>query len=350
MVAIARYMNVTLIVPLFDNGTYWNDNRPREKAGIRSATLFIGPINYASLRYYNQWALPRILKRGVLRFPLTDSRLANNGLADEVQKLRCRANYEALRFTQPIEETGERIVSLLRQKGPFMVLHLGYEKDMVAFTGCTQGLTKQEIQEVTEMRYSYKGWKHRGIDPGSKRAHGACSLTPEETVLVLQALGVDRNTTVYIAAGKIYNEEKRMANLAMAYPNLIRKEHVLNASELRPFLHHNDQMAALDYIVAVESDIFMPTYGYGNMGRAVEGHRRYLGYKPTILLNRKLLVSLIDGYKKGTLSWDEFALLVKKTHENLTGKPARRRTAPDHPAFEDHFYSNPYECLPPFIH
>lgn len=27
MVAIARYMNVTLIVPLFDNGTYWDDNR-----------------------------------------------------------------------------------------------------------------------------------------------------------------------------------------------------------------------------------------------------------------------------------------------------------------------------------
>ncbi|XVF85744.1 hypothetical protein PTKIN_Ptkin17bG0141900 [Pterospermum kingtungense] len=114
MVGIARYMNVTLIVPLFDDGTYWNDNR-----------------------------------------------LANNELPDEVQKLRCRVNYEAKRFTQPIEETGKRIVSLLRQKGPFLVLHLRYEKDVVAFTGCTQGLTKQEIQEVTEMRYSYKEWKRK---------------------------------------------------------------------------------------------------------------------------------------------------------------------------------------------
>ncbi|XVF85742.1 hypothetical protein PTKIN_Ptkin17bG0141700 [Pterospermum kingtungense] len=200
------------------------------------------------------------------------------------------------------------------------------------------------------IRYSYTGWKHKNIDARSRRAHGACPLTPEETVLVLQALGVDRNTTIYIAAGKIYNEENRMANLAMAYPNLVRKEQVLNASELRPFLHHNDEMAALDYIVAVESDIFMPTFGLGNMAKAVEGHRRYLGYKPTILLNKKLLVSLIDDYKKGTLSRDEFALLVKKTHEHLTGKPARRRVVPDHPAFEDYFYSNPYECLPPFLH
>ena len=70
-------------------------------------------------------------------------------------------------------------------------------------------------------RYSYVAWKTKKRDAKSRRAHGACPLTPEETVLILQALGIDRNTTIYISAGKIYNEEKRMANLAMAYPNLV---------------------------------------------------------------------------------------------------------------------------------
>ncbi|XP_021293313.1 uncharacterized protein At1g04910-like [Herrania umbratica] len=373
MIVIARYINVTLIVPLFDNKTYWNDKStfadifdlnhfitslrdevriveelpPELKRREESESIYsMVPISFASLTYYYQKVIPRIQKRGVLHFSLTDARLANNGLPDEVQKLRCRVNYDALKFTRPIEETGRKIVSLLRQKGPVLVLHIRYEKDMVAFTGCVQGLTKEEIKEVKEMRYSYEEWKHKTIDAKRRREHGSCPLTPEETALILQALGIDRNTTIYIAAGKIYNEEKRMENLAMVYPNLVRKELVLEPSDLKPFLNHADQMAALDYIVAIESDVFIPTFG-GNMAKAVEGHRRYLGFKTTVLLNREILVKLIDDYRKGRLSWDEFAVLVKKSHEHRTGKPGRRREIRDHPRHEDFFYSNPQECLPP---
>lgn len=66
---------------------------------------------------------------------------------------------------------------------------------------------------------------------------------------------------------------------------VIVQEKLASIEELEPFVNHASQMAALDYIVSVESDVFIPTY-LGNMARAVEGHRRYLGHRRTITPDR----------------------------------------------------------------
>ena len=96
--------------------------------------------------------LPLIRKYKVLHLNRTDARLANNGLPMEIQKLRCRVNYASLRFTPQIEELGKRVIRILRQNGPFLVLHLRYEIDMLAFSGCTQGCSTEEAEELTRMR------------------------------------------------------------------------------------------------------------------------------------------------------------------------------------------------------
>ena len=91
-------------------------------------------------------------KEKAIRFNKTDTRLANNGLPLKMQKLRCRANYETLRFTPHIGYLGEKLVRFLKAKGGFVVLHLRYEMDMLAFSGCTHGCTNAESDELTKMR------------------------------------------------------------------------------------------------------------------------------------------------------------------------------------------------------
>lgn len=55
-----------------------------------------------------------------------DYRLSN-WLDQELQKLRCRVNYHALRFADPILQMGRKLVDRMRMKSnQFVALHLRY--------------------------------------------------------------------------------------------------------------------------------------------------------------------------------------------------------------------------------
>jgi len=54
-----------------------------------------------------------------------------------------------------------------------------------------------------------------------RRLQGLCPLTPEEAALILQALGFDRETPIYLAAGEIYGGERRLAQLRAAFPRIV---------------------------------------------------------------------------------------------------------------------------------
>lgn len=73
-------------------------------------------------------------------------------------------------------------------------------------------------------RYANPWWKEKVIDPDLKRKDGQCPLTPEETALVLTALGIDPNIQIYIAAGDIYGGKRRLRSLAKAFPNLVSED------------------------------------------------------------------------------------------------------------------------------
>lgn len=54
-----------------------------------------------------------------------------------------------------------------------------------------------------------------------RRLQGLCPLTPEETALILQALGFGKETHIYIASGEIYGSERRLTALRVAFPRIV---------------------------------------------------------------------------------------------------------------------------------
>ncbi|XP_070682596.1 O-fucosyltransferase 7-like isoform X2 [Malus domestica] len=374
MVAVARIINATLVIPELDQRSFWKDSSnfsdvfdedhfikalandvkivkklPKELAsGPRALKLF---RSWASMDYYQDEIASLWEVYEVIRASKADARLANNNLPLDIQKLRCRACYEALRFTPQIEAMGKLLVDRMRSFGPFIALHLRFEKDMLAFSGCTQDLTPSEADELRIIRENTKTWRNKEINSIEQRSSGYCPLTPRETGIFLSALGYPPNTPIYIAAGKIYGDS-RMADLLSRYPILKSKETLASVEELEPFTNHASQMAALDYLVSVESDVFIPTYP-GHMAAAVEGHRRFLGHRKTINPDRKALVSLFDKLEQGTLEEGKtLSNRVVQMHRKRQGSPRKRRgPAPglrgkDKLRSEEPFYENPLpDCL-----
>lgn len=56
----------------------------------------------------------------VIRAAKSDSRLANNFLPPDIQKLRCRVFFQALKFAPPIEALGHVNLSLMSSHGNTM--------------------------------------------------------------------------------------------------------------------------------------------------------------------------------------------------------------------------------------
>ncbi|KAJ4972935.1 hypothetical protein NE237_006109 [Protea cynaroides] len=339
MVTVARLLNLTLVVPELDKTSFWADpsnfgdifnvkhfiNSLRDEVRIIKRMpkwlsrktaykpLVMPPVSWSSEKYYLEQILPLFRRYKVVHFNKADTRLANNGLPIHLQKFRCCVNFEALKFTPQIEALGHKLIQILQQKGPFVALHLRYEMDMLAFSGCTQGCTDEEAGELKRMRYAYP---------------------------CFASIRLRKDTRIYIASGEIYGSKRRLAALRDAFPQIVKKEMLLDSRDLQQFQNHSSQMSALDFMVSVASDIFIPTYD-GNMAKLVEGHRRYLGFKKTILLDRKRLVELLDLHQNRTLSWNEFVIAVRSAHEKRVGQPANRRVIVDKPKDEDYFYANP---------
>ncbi|XP_010246040.1 PREDICTED: uncharacterized protein At1g04910 isoform X1 [Nelumbo nucifera] len=355
-VAVAGLLNATLVIPMFHLNSVWRDS---SKFGdIFDEGFFIYALrnnvnvikelpedvlarfdnnisNIVNLRvkawssptYYIQKVLPKLLQMGAVRIAPFSNRLAQ-AVPSSIQGLRCLANYEALRFSQPIRTLAEKMVDRMVKNssmsgGKYVSVHLRFEKDMVAFSCCIYDGGEEEKREMDIARE--RGWRGkfnktgRIIRPGAIRMDGKCPLTPLEVGMMLRGMGFDNTTSVYIAAGKIYKAEKFMAPLRQLFPLLETKETLALPEELAPFKGHSSRLAALDYTVCLNSEVFVTTQG-GNFPHFLMGHRRYFfgGHAKTIKPDKRKLALLFDS---PNIRWEYFKRQMQEMlhHSDLKG-------------------------------
>ncbi|XP_020113009.1 uncharacterized protein At1g04910-like [Ananas comosus] len=358
-VVAARILNTTLVVPKLDQRSFWKDasdfseifdvnwfistlakdvkiikELPKKGGKVIRGPYTMRVPRKCTKRCYLNRVLPVLLKKHVVQLTKFDYRLANK-LDTDLQKLRCRVNYHALRFTDPIQEMGEKLINRMRAKSNyFIALHLRFEPDMLAFSGCYYGGGEKEMRELGAIR---KRWKTLHIsNPDKERRHGKCPLTPEEVGLMLRALGYGDNIHIYVASGEIYGGEETLAPLKALFPNFYSKETLASKEELASFSSFSSRMAALDFIVCDGSDAFV-TNNNGNMARILAGRRRYFGHKRTIRPNAKKLYSLF--LNRTNMSWEAFTSKVRTYQRGFMGEPKEVRPG------RGEFHENPSTCI-----
>ncbi|KAF6172344.1 hypothetical protein GIB67_024966 [Kingdonia uniflora] len=360
-VAVAGYLNATLVIPNFHYHSIWRD--PSKFNDIYDEAHFISTLKsdvrvvdklpdfimerfdhnmsnvfnfkikaWAPIKYYKEAVLPKLLEEQFIRISPFANRLSNDG-PPAVQRLRCLANFEALRFSNPIATFADNLVARMKEhssknSGRYISVHLRFEEDMVAFSCCIFDGGEQERIDMDAARE--KGWRGkftkpgRVIRPGAIRTNGKCPLTPLEVGLMLRGMGFDNSTSIYLASGKIYNSEKYMAPLLEMFPLLETKETLASAEELAPFMNYSSRMAAIDYTVCLHSEVFVTTQG-GNFPHFLIGHRRYLfgGHSRTIKPDKRKLAILFDNPNNG---WKSFKrqMLTIRSHSDAKGIENKR--------------------------
>ncbi|KAK1370842.1 O-fucosyltransferase family protein [Heracleum sosnowskyi] len=378
-VALAKILNATLVIPYLEVNPVWKDSssfmdifdvdhfidvlkgdvsvvkelpedfswstREYYATAIRATRIKTAPV-HASANWYLDTVVPVLESYGIAAIAPFSHRLDFDNMPKDIQHLRCKVNFQALRFVSHIRSLGDALVSRLRHSpgqseavnskflrgvtdakekqaaGKFVVLHLRFDKDMAAHSACDFGGGKAE--KLALAKYRQVIWQGRVLNSqftdGELRNQGRCPLTPEEIGLLLAALGFDNTTRLYLASHKVYGGEARISTLRELFPLMEDKKSLASSEERANIKGKASLLAAVDYYVSMQSDIFVSA-SPGNMHNAMVGHRTYLNMK-TIRPNMALLGRL---FLNKSMSWSNFQEAVVEGHKNRQGQLKTRK-------------------------
>ncbi|XP_043722547.1 O-fucosyltransferase 1-like isoform X2 [Telopea speciosissima] len=363
-VLAARIMNATLVLPELDANSFWHDDSGFR--GIYDVEHFIKSLRFdvriverlpeihkngktkkmkayqirpprdAPISWYTKDALEKMREHGAIYLTPFSHRLAEEIDNPEYQRLRCRVNYHALRFKPNIMKLGTAIVNKLRAQGHFMAIHLRFEMDMLAFAGCFDIFTPGQ-QKILK-KYRKENFAEKRLVYSERRAIGKCPLTPEEVGLVLRAMGFDNSTRIYLAAGELFGGERFMKPFRALFPRL-ENHSTVGPAEVMAENTQGLLGSAVDYMVCLLSDIFMPTYdGPSNFANNLMGHRLYYGFRTTIQPDRKALAPVFIDRENGKIAGFEEAVRRVMLKSKFGGPHNRVRP--------ESFYTNSWpECF-----
>ncbi|GAB2223109.1 hypothetical protein Droror1_Dr00017246 [Drosera rotundifolia] len=227
-VAVAKIMNATLILPVLKQDQIWKDQTKFEdifdvdhfidylKDDIRivrdipewfidRSELFTSIRRtvknipkYASAQFYIDNVLPRIKEKKIMALKPFVDRLGYDNVPQEINRLRCRVNYHAMKFLPEIEQMADLLASRMRNRtqtsNPYMALHLRFEKGMVGLSFYDFVGTREEKLKMAEYRKKewprrYKNGSHLWQLALQKQKEGRCPLEPGEVAVILRAMG-----------------------------------------------------------------------------------------------------------------------------------------------------------------
>ncbi|XP_074570889.1 O-fucosyltransferase 20-like [Curcuma longa] len=350
-VVIARILGAALVVPVLQVNVIWGDESEfgdvfdlehfkrvladdvKVVSSLPSTHIMTRPVQekQTPLQVSPDWIRSRYMKRlnreGVLLLRSLDSRLSKD-LPSDLQKLRCKVAFHALRFAAPIQELGNKLASRMRSHGPYLALHLRLEKDVWVRTGCLPGLGPEfdaAVEEERKLKPKLLTGRSN-ITFHDRKLAGLCPLNAGEVTRLLKALGAPPDARIYWAGGEPFGGRDALLPLTRHFPNLFNKDDLALPGELEPFANRSSFLAAVDYVVCEQSDVFLPSHG-GNMGHLMRGHRAFSGHRKYITPNKRQMLPYLMHH--GALPEVELDRILKELHRGSLGQPEPRTEKSD---------------------
>ncbi|KAL5987476.1 hypothetical protein ACLOJK_035224 [Asimina triloba] len=197
------------------------------KVARRKKEIPVFKVPYsASPGFYHEVVLPVMKRHSVVELLVTDGGCLQAILPlhlEELQRLRCRVAFHALRFREEVQEIANRILYRLRASGrPFLAYDPGLTRDALAYHGCAE-LFQKIVDDQTQ------------VDQG-RSFYRFC----EAVGILLRAYGYSSDTIIYISGGEVFGGQRILIPLHAMFENVVDRTSLTTDSELSKIYGHEN--------------------------------------------------------------------------------------------------------------